>query len=95
MLQVQPLIFDEDTFDRIVSAFASFNGMVPEKFDAVNLSHNVDAEYGNQGTDFICVPREGFGWTNSSVQLGLTFITAGQRRALGALTPPETLFKAR
>lgn len=46
---------------RLTSAFASFNGMVPEKFDAVNLSHNVEAEYGNQGTDFFCVPREGFG----------------------------------
>lgn len=32
------------------------------------------------------------GWTNSSVVLGLTFITQHQRRALGALTPPETFF---
>lgn len=31
------------------------------RFDAVNLSHMVDAEYGNQGIDFKCVPREGFG----------------------------------
>ena len=36
------------------------------QFDAVNLSHNVEAEYGNQGTDFFCVPREGFG-TNGSI----------------------------
>jgi hypothetical protein len=33
------------------------------------------------------------GWTNASVVLGLTFITQHQRRALGALTPPETFFK--
>lgn len=34
------------------------------KFDAVKLSHLVDAEYGNQGIDFKMVPREGFGWMN-------------------------------
>ena len=33
-------------------------------FDAVKLSHLVDAEYGNQGIDFKMVPREGFGWMN-------------------------------
>lgn len=42
-------------------AFVDFNGVVPEKFDAVKLSHMVDAEYGNQGIDFKFVPREGFG----------------------------------
>lgn len=97
---------------RLTSAFASFNGLVPEKFDAVNLSHNVEAEYGNQGIDFFCVPREGFGWmsafyhnirpkigadakiihADASYSLGLTFITQHQRRALGALTTPESLF---
>jgi hypothetical protein len=41
-----------------------YNGVVPEKWDAVKLSHLVDAEYGNQGLDFKLVPREGFGWTN-------------------------------
>ena len=34
------------------------------KFDAVKLSHLVDAEYGNQGIDFKMIPREGFGWMN-------------------------------
>lgn len=34
------------------------------QFDAVKLSHLVDAEYGNQGIDFKLVPREGFGWMN-------------------------------
>lgn len=38
--------------------------MVPEKFDVVNLSHLVDAEYGNQGLDFKMLNREGFAWTN-------------------------------
>lgn len=48
----------------MTTAFVDFNGVVPEKFDAVRLSHLVDAEYGNQGVDFKMVPREGFGWMN-------------------------------
>ncbi len=48
----------------MTTAFVDYNGVVPEKWDAVNLSHLVDAEYGNQGIDFKCVPREGFGWMN-------------------------------
>lgn len=36
------------------------------QFDAVKLSHLVDAEYGNQGLDFKMVPREGFGWMNGT-----------------------------
>ena len=50
----------------MTTAFVDFNGVVPEKFDAVKLSHLVDAEYGNQGIDFKMVPREGFGWMNGS-----------------------------
>jgi hypothetical protein len=50
--------------NRMTTAFVDFNGVVPEKFDAVRLSHLVDAEYGNQGIDFKMVPREGFGWMN-------------------------------
>ena len=41
------------------------------KFDAVKLSHLVDAEYGNQGVDFKMVPREGFGWMNCTYFLTL------------------------
>lgn len=61
----------------MTTAFVDFNGVVPEKFDAVKLSHLVDAEYGNQGIDFKMVPREGFGWMNgecmshSNLYLGL------------------------
>jgi len=50
----------------MTTAFVDFNGVVPEKFDAVRLSHLVDAEYGNQGIDFKMVPREGFGWMNGT-----------------------------
>src|SRR6266852_7021509 len=54
---------------RMTTAFVDFNGVVPEKFDAVRLSHLVDAEYGNQGIDFKMVPREGFGWMNGTSAL--------------------------
>lgn len=50
----------------MTTAFVDFNGVVPEKFDAVKLSHLVDAEYGNQGIDFKMIPREGFGWMNGA-----------------------------
>ncbi|KAI9000068.1 neutral trehalase [Gaertneriomyces semiglobifer] len=77
----------------ITKAFVDFNGVVPEKFDVWGMTHKVEVEYGNVGADFRCVVREGFGWMNASFQLGLTFLTKKMRRALGALTPPEQLFK--
>jgi alpha,alpha-trehalase len=45
------------------------------QFDAVKLSHLVDAEYGNQGVDFKMVPREGFGWMNGVFTSCWTFDT--------------------
>ncbi len=76
----------------ITRSFVDFNGVVPEKFDVVNLSHNVNVEYGNVGTDFKCVVREGFGWMNASYQVGLKLLSIKERRALGALTSPKVLF---
>ncbi|KAF9048571.1 alpha,alpha-trehalase-neutral trehalase [Panaeolus papilionaceus] len=76
----------------MTTAFVDFNGVVPEKFDAVKLSHLVDAEYGNQGIDFKMVPREGFGWMNSAYQVGLSFMSSHMRRALAACTSPEVFF---
>ncbi|KIM84202.1 glycoside hydrolase family 37 protein [Piloderma croceum F 1598] len=76
----------------MTTAFVDFNGVVPEKFDAVKLSHLVDAEYGNQGVDFKMVPREGFGWMNSAYQVGLSFLTSHMRRAVAACTSPEVFF---
>jgi len=72
-----------------------FNGVVPEKFDAVKLSHLVDAEYGNQGIDFKMVPREGFGWMNAAYQVGLHYLTTHMRRAVAACTSPEIFFQRR
>ncbi|KAI6006620.1 glycoside hydrolase family 37 protein [Pisolithus orientalis] len=76
----------------MTTAFVDFNGVVPEKFDAVKLSHLVEAEYGNQGIDFKMVPREGFGWMNAAYQVGLSFLTTQMRRAVAACTSPEIVF---
>lgn len=79
----------------MIIAFVDFNGTVTEKFDAVKLTHMVDAEYGNQGIDFACVPREGFGWSNASFQIGLTFLTNSMKTALSVCTTPEVYFSRR
>jgi len=76
----------------MILSFVDFNGIVPEKFDAVELSHMVDAEYGNQGTDFKYIPREGFGWMNAAFQIGLQCLSTGMRRAVAALVPPWVYF---
>ncbi|KAJ1960489.1 alpha,alpha-trehalase nth1 [Dipsacomyces acuminosporus] len=77
----------------ITQSFVDFNGVVPEKFDVVKMTHRVQVEYGNVGVDFKMVPREGFGWMNSSYQVGLTYLTSHMRRALGMLTPPDVFFQ--
>lgn len=69
-----------------------FNGVVPEKFDVVTLTHKVQVEYGNVGVDFKFIPREGFGWMNASYQVGLSYITSHMRRALGTCTSPDLFF---
>ncbi|KAI9205596.1 trehalase-domain-containing protein [Polychytrium aggregatum] len=76
----------------ITKSFVDFNGVVPEKFDIVNMTHKVNVEYGNVGADFKFVVREGFGWMNASYQVGQTYLTKNMRRALGALIPPQELF---
>jgi alpha,alpha-trehalase len=50
----------------LTKSFVDFNGVVPEKFDIVNMTHKVDVEYGNVGADFKFVVKEGFGWMNAS-----------------------------
>ncbi|TAQ89389.1 hypothetical protein B7494_g2280 [Chlorociboria aeruginascens] len=73
----------------ITKAFVDFNGVVVEKYDVTRAvdPHRVDAEYGNQGSDFKGVAREGFGWVNASYVYGLQITNAHMRRALGTLTP--------
>ncbi|KAJ6017562.1 Neutral trehalase [Penicillium sp. IBT 35674x] len=80
----------------ITKAFVDFNGVVVEKYDVTRPidPHRVDAEYGNQGTDFKGAPREGFGWVNASYVYGLEILNAHQRRSLGTITPYDTYKKA-
>jgi alpha,alpha-trehalase len=77
----------------ITKSFVDFNGVVPEKFDVVSLTHKVEVEYGNVGVDFKFVPREGFGWMNASYQVGLSYLNTQMRRALGTCTNPDLLFE--
>ncbi|MBP6556788.1 MAG: trehalase [Flavobacterium sp.] len=72
-----------------------YNGTVPEKYDVVSVSHKVFAEYGNQGTDFEYITREGFGWMNASFQLGMKLLKNELKAALNQLTSPDLLFPKR
>ena len=73
-------------------AFVDFNGVVVEKYDVTQQihPHKVDAEYGNQGSDFKGVATEGFGWVNASYVYGLQIVNAHMKRALGAVTQWDT-----
>lgn len=77
----------------IVKAYSDYNGVVPEKFDVVTGSHRVDVEYGNVGTDFKMVAKEGFAWMNASFMIGMGVVGIREKRALGTLIPPELLYK--
>ncbi|MEJ2342846.1 MAG: trehalase family glycosidase [Gemmatimonadales bacterium] len=71
---------------------ADYNGTIPEKYDVVDRTHGVFVEYGNVGTEFDYITREGFGWMNASYQIGLSLLPEALRAALKAGTPPEELF---
>jgi alpha,alpha-trehalase len=70
----------------------NYNGTVPEKFDLVSRSHQIFAEYGNVGSKFSYITREGFGWTNASYQIGLDLLTPEMRESLDRLIAPEWVF---
>ena len=70
-----------------------YNGTIPEKFDLEISSHKVFAEYGNVGTEFDYIAKEGFGWMNASYQLGLTFINQDFKSKLNQLVDQNDLFK--
>jgi alpha,alpha-trehalase len=67
----------------------NYNGTIPEKFDVVRRTHQVFAEYGNVGTTFSYITREGFGWTNASYQVGLSYLPPRYQALLNNLIPPE------
>lgn len=68
-----------------------YNGTVPEKYNVVSASHKVFAEYGNQGTDFEYITREGFGWMNASFQLGMQLVDEKLKTELNKLTHPDSI----
>jgi alpha,alpha-trehalase len=69
-----------------------YNGTIPEKMDVVKRSHQVFAEYGNVGTKFSYITREGFGWMNASYQVGLAILPEDMIDPLERLIPPEWIF---
>jgi alpha,alpha-trehalase len=69
-----------------------YNGTIPEKFDLEISSHKVFAEYGNVGTEFDYIAKEGFGWVNASYQIGLQIIDQTMKEKLNQLLSPDELF---
>ncbi|MCF8273669.1 MAG: trehalase [Flavobacteriaceae bacterium] len=69
-----------------------YNGTIPEKYDVVEATHKVFAEYGNVGTDFEYITQEGFGWMNASYQYGLSLLHKSYKEKLNNLVSPEKLF---
>ena len=69
-----------------------YNGTIPEKYDVVDATHKVFAEYGNVGTDFEYMSQEGFGWMNASYQYGLSLLDIEYVGHLNSLTIPKDLF---
>ncbi|MFP2996781.1 trehalase family glycosidase [Spongiivirga sp. MCCC 1A20706] len=69
-----------------------YNGTIPEKYDVVNCTHKVYAEYGNVGTDFEYITTSGFGWMNASYQCGLSLLSDDLKKHLDSLKDPDKLF---
>jgi alpha,alpha-trehalase len=69
-----------------------YNGTIPEKYDVVSATHKVFAEYGNVGTEFQYITKEGFGWMNASFQYGISLLHPSYVELLNKLTPPEEIF---
>lgn len=69
-----------------------YNGTIPEKYDVVNCTHKVYAEYGNVGTEFDYITPSGFGWMNASYQYGLSLLNPDLKDKLNQLIDPEEVF---
>lgn len=69
-----------------------YNGVLAEKYDVVNLSHNLLAEYGNEGLKFGLYPNGGFGWVNASYLKGQEYLDSDHLIALKELKDPDLLF---
>ncbi len=68
-----------------------YNGTIPEKYDVVDATHKVYAEYGNVGTEFDYITTSGFGWMNASYQLGLDLLPEKYVEKLDNLVPPDEI----
>jgi alpha,alpha-trehalase len=66
-----------------------YNGTIPEKYNVVDATHKVYAEYGNVGTEFDYITTSGFGWMNASYQLGLELLPKQYRERLNELVTPK------
>ena len=77
----------------ILRNFVDYNGTIPEKYDVVNRTHKVFAEYGNVGTNFQYITKEGFGWMNAAFRTGLKYLNKKLLVNLNELIPPEWIFK--
>ncbi|WP_236669077.1 alpha,alpha-trehalase [Aquimarina mytili] len=73
----------------------NYNGTIPEKYDVVQCTHKVYAEYGNVGTEFDYITPSGFGWMNASYQLGMSFLNNELKEKLNKLTDPDEIFNKR
>ena len=67
----------------------NYNGTIPEKYDVAIATHKVFAEYGNVGTNFEYITREGFGWMNASYIYGLHLLPKKYHEYLNKLTHPD------
>lgn len=76
----------------ILKNAVNYNGTIPEKYDVVSCTHKVFAEYGNVGTEFDYICREGFGWMNASFKVGLTILNDDLKDKLNNLVPPQEIF---
>jgi len=76
----------------ITKSAVNYNGTIPEKFDVAARTHKVFAEYGNVGTEFNYITREGFGWMNASFQVGKKYLSDKNISNLNNLIPPEWIF---
>jgi len=66
-----------------------YDGVIPEKYNVVTGSHEVFVEYGNVGTKFDYITQEGFGWTDASFVVGMSFLSSKERAELERLEPAD------
>jgi alpha,alpha-trehalase len=76
----------------ITTNAVDYNGTIPEKFDLEISSHKVFAEYGNVGTEFDYIAKEGFGWVNASYQCGLSLLAPKWKDYLNQQIHPDYFF---